>query len=332
MNHRLDSPPMLCATMSTCRRRWAATNARIAPALTTLSWPGRAIAYTVRPSRTRRAAIVRKVVGDDSNPWTSRTGGSGAAFAGSGPVHSIAMPTSARSTLRRPVAHRCPRVTIGALSSTEVVNAAGGAPGGRRVVRMGHRHRDPASAILNRRHEAAEEDHAHRVHRLRGRLSGGGRNHARRRRAPDGRAEPRPHDRRRGRTADEPRRRPHRRGRRDRPRPRRPVRHRGDRPTGEPARRLHTVRHRLEVRLGPYTVLGQMHTRPGGRPLVAIGQGSRMVPLTNATIAFNTDHGVNVIDVGTLIINRSLADWVRADAGDMPELLGVPVAAPAPAI
>jgi hypothetical protein len=103
-------------------------------------------------------------------------------------------------------------------------------------------------------------------------------------------------------------------------------------PRGEPARRLHTVRHRLEVRLGPYRVLGQMHTRPGGRPLVALGQGSRMVPLTNATIAFNTDHGVDAIDVGTLIINRSLADWVRADAGDMPELLGVPVAAPAPAI
>ena len=57
-----------------------------------------------------------------------------------------------------------------------------------------------------------------------------------------------------------------------------------------------------------------------------------MVPLTNATIAFNTDHGVDAIDVGTLIINRSLADWVRADAGDMPELLGVPVVAPAPAI
>jgi hypothetical protein len=104
-------------------------------------------------------------------------------------------------------------------------------------------------------------------------------------------------------------------------------------PRGEPARRLHTVRHRLEVRLGPYTVLGQMHTRPGGRPLVAIGQGSPMVPLTNATIAFNTDNGVEAIDVGTLIINRSLAEWVRADAGDdLPALVGVPVAVPHPAI
>jgi hypothetical protein len=104
-------------------------------------------------------------------------------------------------------------------------------------------------------------------------------------------------------------------------------------PRGEPARRLHTVRHRLEVRLGAYTILGQMHTRPGGRPLVAIAQRSPMVPLTSATIAFNTGDGVEAVDVETLIINQSLAEWVRADAGgDLPALFGVPVAAPAPAI
>src|SRR5664279_5047075 len=128
MNHRLDSPPMLWATMSTCRRRWATTNARIAPALTTLSWPGRAIAYTVRPSRTRRAAIVRNVAGDDSNPWTSRTGGNGAAFAGSGAAHTIAIPTSATSTLRRPIADPDPRVSIRAFSPREVVGATSGCP------------------------------------------------------------------------------------------------------------------------------------------------------------------------------------------------------------
>jgi hypothetical protein len=100
-------------------------------------------------------------------------------------------------------------------------------------------------------------------------------------------------------------------------------------PRGEPARRLHTVRHRLEVRLGPYTVLGQMHTKPGGRPLVAIAQRSPMVPLTNATIAFNMGDGIEAMDVETLIINRSLAEWVRADAGDdLPALFGVPLTAP----
>jgi len=97
---------------------------------------------------------------------------------------------------------------------------------------------------------------------------------------------------------------------------------------GEPARRIHTVRHRMEVRLGPYTVLGQLHTMPGGRPLVAIGQRLPMIPLTNATIAFNTDGGVEAMDVETLIINRSLADWVRANADELPAFAGVRVAAP----
>ena len=60
-------------------------------------------------------------------------------------------------------------------------------------------------------------------------------------------------------------------------------------PRGETARRIHTVRHRLEVRLGPYMVLGQLHTLPGGRPLVAIGQRSLMVPLTNACLLYTSD-------------------------------------------
>ena len=101
---------------------------------------------------------------------------------------------------------------------------------------------------------------------------------------------------------------------------------------GEASRRIHTVQHRLEVRLGPYTVLGEIHTKPGGRPLVAIGQRLPMVPLTNATIAFNTDDGVEVMDVEALIINRSLAEWVRADPDELPAFVGVPVAAPHTAI
>jgi hypothetical protein len=103
-------------------------------------------------------------------------------------------------------------------------------------------------------------------------------------------------------------------------------------PRGDTARRIHTVPHRLEVRLGPYTILGQLHTLPGGRPLVAIGQRSPMIPLTNATIAFNGTDGVEAMDVETLIINRSLADWVRADYDDLPAFAGVPVAAPHRAI
>lgn len=94
---------------------------------------------------------------------------------------------------------------------------------------------------------------------------------------------------------------------------------------GEAARRIHTVRHRLEVRMGPYTILGQLHTAPGGQPLAAISRRAVMIPLTGATIAFNTSTGVEALDVQTLIINRALAEWVRADAGDLPVFPSVPI-------
>jgi hypothetical protein len=99
---------------------------------------------------------------------------------------------------------------------------------------------------------------------------------------------------------------------------------------GHQEQRIHTVRHRLELRLGPYSVLGQLHTLPGGRPLVAIAGRAPMVPLTNATLAFNAGDGLNVRDVETLVVNRHLAEWVRADSSELPAFPGVPVA-PVPA-
>jgi hypothetical protein len=99
---------------------------------------------------------------------------------------------------------------------------------------------------------------------------------------------------------------------------------------GDPTRRIHTVRHRLELKLGPYTVLGQLHAQPGGQPLVAIARRSPMIPLTNATIAFNEANQVVARDIGTLIVNRELADWVRADITEREAFPGIPEAAPAP--
>jgi len=98
-------------------------------------------------------------------------------------------------------------------------------------------------------------------------------------------------------------------------------------PRGEAARRVHTVRHRLEFRIGPYAILGQLHSKPGSQPLAAIGRRPSMVPLTNVTIGWNDSHGLQLRDVATLIVNRELVDWIRADAGDLPIFVGVPVAA-----
>ena len=98
---------------------------------------------------------------------------------------------------------------------------------------------------------------------------------------------------------------------------------------GSVYKRIHTVKHRLEVHLGPYTVLGHLHARPGSDPLLSMGRRPSMIPLTNATIAYNGPDGVDARDVDTLIVNRDVADWVRADESDLAVFEGIPVAAPA---
>jgi hypothetical protein len=67
---------------------------------------------------------------------------------------------------------------------------------------------------------------------------------------------------------------------------------------------------------------------PGGLPLAAIGRRPALIPLTRATIAFNDYRGVQARDVDTLIVNRDLADWVRADAAELPAFAGVPLGLP----
>jgi hypothetical protein len=83
-------------------------------------------------------------------------------------------------------------------------------------------------------------------------------------------------------------------------------------PRGNSQRRIHTVPQRLEFLLGPYRVLGQVHGRPGMDSLAQLTRRPAMVPITNATIAYQIAGGLRVQDAGTIIINRDLAQEVRA--------------------
>jgi hypothetical protein len=94
---------------------------------------------------------------------------------------------------------------------------------------------------------------------------------------------------------------------------------------GDGSRRIHTVRHRLQVQLGPYTALGLLHSLPGQLPLPHLTAGGPMVPLADATLGF-VNHGQLVLrDVGTLIVNRGLIDWVRASEAEALAFPGVTV-------
>ena len=93
---------------------------------------------------------------------------------------------------------------------------------------------------------------------------------------------------------------------------------------GEVSRRIHTVRHRLQAQLGPYTALGLLHSLPGQMPLPYLHSRGPMIPLTDATIGFACRGSMQLRDVRTLIVNRDMLDWVRANDDEAPAFPGVP--------
>jgi hypothetical protein len=50
-----------------------------------------------------------------------------------------------------------------------------------------------------------------------------------------------------------------------------------------------------------------------------------MIPLSDATIGFSSRGSLKMRDVGTLIINRDMLDWVRANEDEAAAFPGVPV-------
>jgi hypothetical protein len=94
---------------------------------------------------------------------------------------------------------------------------------------------------------------------------------------------------------------------------------------GEASRRIQTIRHRLQVQLGPYTALGNLHSQSGQMPLPHLHARGPMIPLSDATIGYAGRGGLLMRDVGTLIVNREMLDWVRADDSDASAFPGVTV-------
>jgi len=50
-----------------------------------------------------------------------------------------------------------------------------------------------------------------------------------------------------------------------------------------------------------------------------------MIPLSDATIGFVSHGSLQLRDVGTLIVNRDMLDWVRASDDEALAFPGVPV-------
>ncbi len=95
--------------------------------------------------------------------------------------------------------------------------------------------------------------------------------------------------------------------------------------SGANGRTIHTVRHRLQVQMGPYVALGLLHDANGQQPLPYLGSRGPMTPLTDATLGFNCRGQLTLRDVGSLVVNRELVDWVRAAEDEAHAFPGVPV-------
>jgi hypothetical protein len=86
----------------------------------------------------------------------------------------------------------------------------------------------------------------------------------------------------------------------------------------------------VELRVGRYDVSGNMHALPGTDPIVGLRRRRGvMVPLTEATIEFDSPDGRRISRFGTILVNRELTDWIgpatRSDVRPpelVPELQG----------
>lgn len=96
-------------------------------------------------------------------------------------------------------------------------------------------------------------------------------------------------------------------------------------PRGLRTQRIRTDLHRIRLGLGPYLVLGELHSPPDADPIADVLRRPAMVPLTNATITYQLAGRPEAEDVGTIIVNRLLTEWIAPVGGAEEAFPGVRV-------
>jgi hypothetical protein len=82
-------------------------------------------------------------------------------------------------------------------------------------------------------------------------------------------------------------------------------------PRGSATRRQPTREHPVLVAVGPYLVGGHLHAPPDVEALERIRSPQVMIPLTDAWIAYRSGRDPVRQRVGTIIVNRDLADRIE---------------------
>jgi hypothetical protein len=102
-------------------------------------------------------------------------------------------------------------------------------------------------------------------------------------------------------------------------------------PRGDPRRRTRTRPFPIAVQTGPYTMRGYLHALPGSDPIASLRRRRPMVPLTEAWIEYQSGGIWQRGRVGTMVVNRDLADWfepISDEDIDLPEIPDLPLPVP----
>jgi hypothetical protein len=81
-------------------------------------------------------------------------------------------------------------------------------------------------------------------------------------------------------------------------------------PRGSEKQRISLSTARLQAQIGPYLVLGRLHTAPGSDVMSTVLRREPMIPLTSATIAYEQAGNIVARDLPTIILNRMQVDWI----------------------
>ena len=94
------------------------------------------------------------------------------------------------------------------------------------------------------------------------------------------------------------------------------------------AKRTNTRAWPILVDSQPYLIRGYLHALPGSDPIASFQHRKPMIPLTNAWIEYVSAGKPQRVTLGTIVVNRELADWFRltvSEEVEPPELPAGPV-------
>ena len=99
-------------------------------------------------------------------------------------------------------------------------------------------------------------------------------------------------------------------------------------PRGNEKLRVSLKSDRFQLSIGPYIILGRLHSQPGSDVMTNVLKGEAMIPLTSATIAYQAAGSTMALDVGTIIVNRHLVDWIAPTTDEETAFPDTPVRSP----